>query len=106
MFLRAGYNAKTFKIVGLDNWDTSNVTEMYGMFYDTGYNATTWDIGNLRNWDTSKVTDMGYMFYYAGYKASYLLNLSNWNVRNVTSYNNFNSSVSSKVKAPSFGTSA
>ena len=106
MFLRTGYNAKTFKIVGLDNWDTSKVTNMYGMFDNAGYNATTWDIGNLRNWDTSKVTNMGYMFYYAGYKASYLLNLSNWNVRNVTSYNNFNSSVSSKVIAPSFGTSA
>ncbi len=41
-------------------WDTSNVTSMFGMFWD----ASTFnqDIGG---WDTSSVTDMRSMFYRA-----------------------------------------
>ena len=41
-------------------WDTSNVTDMSGMFYYA--KKFNQDIGN---WDTSNVTDMSYMFYYA-----------------------------------------
>ena len=39
-------------------WDTSNVTNMSGMFKDANeFNQ------NISNWDTSKVTDMSFMFY-------------------------------------------
>ena len=37
----------------LNNWDTSNVTDMHAMFS----NARAFD-QPLNNWDTSKVTDM------------------------------------------------
>ena len=42
----------------VSNWDTSNVTSMYGMikYCDS---LTSLDVSN---WDTSNVTDMGYMF--------------------------------------------
>ena len=37
-------------------WDTSNVTNMKGLFYELSFNQ------NISNWDTSKVTDMSGMF--------------------------------------------
>ena len=41
----------------LNNWDTSNVTNMGWMFvYAEAFNQP------LNNWDTSNVTNMGWMF--------------------------------------------
>ena len=52
-------------IKGLDKIDTSDVTNMRGMFSNLGLNSTifTLDVNNL---DTSDVTNMSYMFYYTG----------------------------------------
>ncbi len=85
MFYGTGGGANTLEL-NLTDFDTSNVTDMFGMFASVGYSATTWSIGNLNNWDTSKVTNMGYMFARAGYKATAknIGNLSNWNTSNVT----------------------
>ena len=41
----------------LNNWDTSNVTNMRAMFYNT-YDFDS----SIESWDTSNVT-MAYMFY-------------------------------------------
>ncbi|UWD35315.1 BspA family leucine-rich repeat surface protein [Mycoplasma cottewii] len=46
-------------IEGIRDWDTSQVTNMSGVFY----NAQKFN--SALNWDTSKVTDMSYMFYNA-----------------------------------------
>lgn len=115
MFANAGYSASSF-ILDLSKWDVSSVTTMgyyekidstyysyRGMFAFAGYEASTFSLGNLSNWNTSKVTNMACMFDGAGYSASYYLNLSSWNVRNVTDYTYFNYRVSSKVTAPAFG---
>ena len=59
-------------------WDTSNITDMNGMF--SSCNAlTTLDVSKF---NTSKATDMGYMFKYC-YKLT-TLDVSNWNTSNVT----------------------
>ena len=42
------------------------------------------------------------MFRYAGNHATYSLDLSSWNVNNVTSYTEFNTGVTSKVTAPTW----
>ena len=70
MFSRAGEQATTWDIGDLSNWDTSNVTDMSAMFSNAGINATTWDIGDLSNWNTSNVTDMNFMFSLAGNDAT------------------------------------
>ena len=56
--------------INLANLDTSNVTNMYRMFYSTGYSSTlfTLDLGN--KFDTSNVTNMSYMFYETGYSST------------------------------------
>ena len=70
MFQYTGYYATEWNIGDLSNWDVSNVSNMYGMFALTGYSATTFDIGNLDNWDVSNVSDISFMFRETGYKAT------------------------------------
>ena len=46
------------QIIGLNTWDTSNITDMNGMFYGCNI-ITTLD---LSSFDTSNVTNMDFMF--------------------------------------------
>lgn len=63
-------------IKDINNWDTSNVTDMFRMFFDArDFNQ------NISNWDVSKVTDMSQMFYLS---ESFNQDISNWDVSNVT----------------------
>ena len=47
------------KFVGLSKLDTSNVTDMQGMFCQCAYLESI----DLTGWDTSNVTDMSYLFF-------------------------------------------
>ena len=119
MFFDSGRNATRFNIGDISGWDVSNVTDMANMFNSAGKNATTFDIGDLSKktvtrsdgstyiaWDTSSVTNMSGMFYQTGLNADYSLDLSNWNVSNVTEYGNFNFGVASKIIPPVWNTSS
>ena len=64
--------------IDLSNFDTSEVTNMGGMFYGMS-NLTTL---NVSNFDTSKVTDMGFMFY--GIPNLTSLDLSNFDTSKTT----------------------
>ena len=64
--------------IDLSNFDTSQVTNMYGMFYDMS-NLTMLD---LSSFNTSKVTDMSGMF--AGLLNLTTLNVSHFDTSNVT----------------------
>ena len=89
MFYYSGAQASSFKLIGLDTWDTSAITNMRYMFCGAGQNATVWNIGDISDWDTGKVTNMSYMFSYAGSKAqTFELDLSKWDVSKVT-YNGY-----------------
>ena len=80
------------------NWiDTSNVTNMSGIFEKTKFNGniSQWDVSNvidmsymfsdstfnkdISQWDVSKVINMEYMFSYSVFNQD----ISNWNVGNV-----------------------
>ena len=63
-------------ITGLNNWDVSNVTLMYGVFYEaTAFNQY------IGGWNVSNVTIMESMFYNA---AAFNQNIGGWNVSSVT----------------------
>ena len=66
------------EINGLDNFNTSNVETMYGMFY-LCHNLTTI---NIEGFDTSKVNNMREMFVCCNRVTE--LNISNFNTSNVT----------------------
>ena len=69
-------NVVTYEFGSIEYWNTSEVTDMRGMFiYATYFNE---DIGG---WDTSIVTDMRDMFDGA---TSFNQDLSGWDVDNVT----------------------
>ena len=88
MFEDTGANSAltSFHLIGLDDWDTSQVTNMYGTINSLGKYASDWDIGDLSNWDTSKVTTMEGMFLNVGYSVTTfnIGNLSNWDTSKVT----------------------
>ena len=66
MFALFGGQNGIFKLDLGDDFDTSNVTDMSGMFYSCGQGSKfTLDLGN--KFDTSKVTDMSAMFYRCGF---------------------------------------
>lgn len=69
------FNAESFN-QPLDNWDTSNVTNMQFTFL--GANAFNQDLGN---WDTSNITDMTFMFKDA---TSFNGDISGWDTSHVT----------------------
>ena len=65
--------------VNTEDWDTSNVYEMYSLFM----NCLSLPSLNLSNWVTDKVTRMGWMFMNCQSLTS--LDLSSFNTSNVTS---------------------
>ena len=92
-------------VTGIANLNTSEVTDMSGMFsgcerLNQSLDLRTWNVAkvtdmssmfedckvlpslNLSNWNTAKVTNMSNMF--EGCKALTILNLTNWNTAKVT----------------------
>ena len=87
--------------IDLSNFDTSEVTNMGGMFYGMS-NLTTL---NVSHFDTSKVTNMGLMFY--GMSGLTSLDLSNFDTSKVTNMGNMFSSMTNltSLNLSSFNTS-
>ena len=82
----AFYSKHLHDISGLANLDTSNVTNMSGMFdssiYAFSYRNQISDLSPLANWNTGNVTDMSEMF--ESNQISDLSPLANWNTGKVT----------------------
>jgi surface protein len=79
-------NSNSNSRFSINNWNTTNVTNMSHMFY----NATEFN-SNISDWDTSNVTNMSDMFYSAtefnsNINASF--SISGWNTSNVTNMSN------------------
>ncbi len=78
-------------IVGLEKFDTSNVTNMLGMFlnneeYTGSGKLTNETLAGISNWNVSKVTDFTCMFYGQGIYLT-TLDLSKWDTSSATSFN-------------------
>ena len=100
------------EIIGLDKWNTSNVTAMDSVFYNCNVSSldlSSWDVSNVQvlgsmfsecrnlsylnldGWDTSNATNMGYMFAYMQTPYLTSLDLSHFNTKKVTNmYGMFN----------------
>ena len=62
----------------IDNWNTSNVTNMKDMLLFSSAN-----VGNIGKWNVSNVTNLDNTFSYSNFNS----NIANWDVSNVTSMN-------------------
>ena len=70
------YNIGKESIIGLDSWNVSHVTNMFGLFC----NAKLFN-QDISSWDVSAVIDMSRLFYSA---EVFNQNLDSWNVGSVT----------------------
>ena len=83
MFFGIGYNNSTFTL-DVSGFDTGNVTDMSNMFSLTGFNSTVFAL-DVSNFDTSNVTNMNMMFFEAGYSNPiFSLDVSNFDTSKVT----------------------
>lgn len=73
------YDEKDIKNINISNWDTSNVTNMEGMFYNC-YKFN----GDISNWDVHNVTNMDKMFSQC---LKFNQDLNNWKVNDKCSMN-------------------
>lgn len=80
----AEYGIGKVELIGLETWDTSNVTNMEELFYYLGMEASEIDISGIENWNVSNVTNMTRILELFGTKADNIkLDLSKWDMSNV-----------------------
>ena len=112
MFSSVNYTQEGPEFDGISNWDVSNVTDMSSMFEGNGYvnnDLSKWNVSNVTNmsymfqrsvilpgfgdisgWNTSNVTAMSGMFkWIMMLEQETILDLSNWDVSNVTKSDDF-----------------
>jgi surface protein len=95
MFISAGYKSTIFTL-DVSAFDTSNVIDMYGMFYETGSSNPNFTL-DVSNFDTSKVSDVGTMFCKTGYNSTKLNTSITIRNPNVTEYTSMFNSVATKT---------
>ena len=99
MFGGFGFNTPTIKL-DLSKWNVSKVTTMKYMFYQMGQWSSTFSLGDLSGWNVSSAKNLSSMFYLTGVRATWSLNLSQWNVKNVTSHTSFCTQNESRITQP------
>jgi hypothetical protein len=101
MFSDLGNNVNdTVQIRGLSNWDTSNVQQMEATFRCTGKSAKEFRLDNISEWNTTSANNMWQMFADTAMLAAWEVDLSGWDVENVTRYEEFNRNSEEKVLMP------
>jgi len=84
-------------IIRVDNWNTSNVTDMSGMFAGAGFGLLNFIIDGLETWDVSNVSSMNGMFEEAGsHTSDFGLDLRNWRLLSIEDMSHMFDSVGSR----------
>ncbi len=68
-------DCKINKLIGIENWDVSNLTCLIAWFFNASINSL-----DLSRWNVSKVENMSFLF--EGYKGQ-ITGINNWDVSNV-----------------------
>ena len=99
MFGGFGFNTPTIQL-DLSKWNVSKVTTMKYMFYQMGQWSSAFSLGDLSGWNVSSAKNLSSMLYLTGVRATWSLNLSKWNVKNVTDHTSFCTQNESRVIQP------
>lgn len=81
-FLNMFYNCSALKEIDTSNWGLSKTTTISNMFYNC---SALMSIGDTSKWDTGACTDMSTTFFHC--TSLKQLNVSNWDVSKVTTFN-------------------
>lgn len=101
MFSATGKNVPgTVTVMGLKNWDTSNVKYFGTVFRTLGENAEKVVLDDISGWDTSSAVDMLGMFTWAARKGNFYVDCSKWDVRNVKNHQNFSEKAGGTILEP------
>lgn len=100
MFYAMGEARESVTITGMKEWDTSNVQSMQKAFMRTASRCPDFRFDGIENWDTSSVTTVAEMFRNMGLSSTWTLDLSGWNVKNVTDYKDYDYGVTKKIIPP------
>ena len=84
MFLYTSSEIDSVDLIGIENLNVSNVTNMEATFADFGMSISNFSL-DLSSWDVSKVQNMSMTFTGTAIDSStFNLDISNWDTRNVT----------------------
>jgi len=90
----------SFRMEGIAGWDVSNVEQMGTVFRGVGRSTTQFYLEDISGWDTSGAKDMWLMFASTGIMANWSMDLSKWDVSNVTRYEDFDYNIQGKLVLP------
>ena len=89
-------NTKLTNLPDISNWNTSNITNMSGLFKGC---SALFSLPNISKWDTSKVTNFSSLFMGCS-KLEELPDISNWNTSNANTMQSMFMGCSSLKKLP------
>lgn len=102
MFYGTAQNCNNWSLGDLSNWDLSSMENIDYMFSGAGYYAKSFNLIGVDKWDTSNILSMNRTFYWTAPQQSWTLDLSEWDVKNVTTHEEFNAGVETKVITPTW----
>lgn len=101
MFSKAGeYITDKVQVLGMGNWDVSNVKTLDATFRGLGENAKQFYMDDLSGWNTANVTSMSQTFHTIGKTAAWKVDCSKWNVDKVTNHSMFAYQVENNIVPP------
>ena len=87
-------------VLGLEDWNVSNVKYFGSMFRQFGGCAKVVEMGDISGWDTSSGVDMIQMFLASFQNSNVFVDCSKWNVDKVSSHSQFKDDAGGTIVEP------